>query len=123
MSDHYDRNGKPMDLMTWAREFQKGNRHIGLTIIMNRTLEPEGVRVSTVWLGLDHSFGEGPPLIFETMVFGGEHDQYTERYSTEAQARQGHKRIVAAVRRGEEPEGGIPTDLGPVLDEAKDADP
>jgi hypothetical protein len=25
--------------------------------------------VSTVWLGLDHSFGHGPPLIFETMVF------------------------------------------------------
>jgi hypothetical protein len=29
----------------------------------------EGVRVSTAWLGLDHSFLVGPPVIFETMVF------------------------------------------------------
>ncbi|WP_166903861.1 hypothetical protein [Mycobacterium sp. DL440] len=33
------------------------------------------VVVSTVWLGLNHSFtDDGPPIIFETMVFGGVHD-------------------------------------------------
>lgn len=53
------------------------------------------VEVSTVWLGLDHSFGDGPPLIFETMVFGGPHDQYCERWPTKEAAQAGHDRIVA----------------------------
>lgn len=56
--------------------------------------------VSTVWLGLDHSYprGEGPPIIFETMVFlydsGLGHDYDMERYSTEEDAIQGHRRMV-----------------------------
>ena len=62
------------------------------------------MRVSTVWLGIDHQFGNGPPLIFETMTFRGTHalgDQ--ERYSTEAQAIEGHRRMVelVACRHGE----------------------
>ena len=32
--------------------------------------------VSTVWLGIDLGYwGWGPPIIFETMIFGGEHRQ------------------------------------------------
>jgi hypothetical protein len=50
------------------------------------------VYVSTVFLGLDHSFGEGPPQLFETMIFGGEHDEYQERYSTWDEAEAGHKK-------------------------------
>ena len=57
------------------------------------------VTVSTVWLGMDHSFGDGPPLIFETMVFGGELDQECDRYTTEEQAQQGHAAMVARVQR------------------------
>jgi hypothetical protein len=60
--------------------------------------------VSTVWLGLDHRFrGDGPPLIFETMVFaGGEADADmsgldTRRWSTEEEARRGHEEIVLLV--------------------------
>jgi hypothetical protein len=59
--------------------------------------------VSTVLLVIDHNFGEGPPLIFETMVFGGPHDEWMERYSTEAEAKAGHDRVVAALREGREP--------------------
>ena len=53
--------------------------------------------VSTVWLGLDHGFGMGgPPLIFETMIFGdhGVSDHGQWRYSTEQAARQGHAEAV-----------------------------
>jgi hypothetical protein len=32
---------------------------------------PDGSYLSTVWLGLDHNHGLGPPLIFETMRFAG----------------------------------------------------
>lgn len=50
--------------------------------------------VSTVWLGVDHSFGEGIPLIFETMVFaeGDSMDLDCRRYATEEQARGGTSR-------------------------------
>lgn len=48
------------------------------------------VNVSTVFLGLDHSFG-GTPVLFETMIFGGEHDQYQERYCTWDEAEKGHQ--------------------------------
>lgn len=54
---------------------------------------PFGARVSTVWLGLDHGFGNAKPLIFETMVFDRHgHDVYQARYSTEEEARIGHER-------------------------------
>lgn len=49
--------------------------------------------VSTVFLGLDHSFGEGPPLLWETMVFAGDfHEQYMDRYSSEKDALEGHEK-------------------------------
>lgn len=56
-------------------------------------------RVSTVFLVINHQFGDGPPLLFETMVFGPEtwHDDYCERYSTEAQAVAGHDQALAYV--------------------------
>jgi hypothetical protein len=51
--------------------------------------------VSTVFLGFDHRLiGAGEPILFETMIFGGDHDCYQERYETEAQAVAGHRRIV-----------------------------
>jgi hypothetical protein len=49
------------------------------------------VSVSTVFLGMDHSFGGGSPVLFETMIFGGEHDQYQERYCTWDEAEKGHQ--------------------------------
>ena len=69
--------------------------------------------VSTVWLGLDHNYMEnGPPLIFETMVFtnsawnADREDPDREllleldcmRYSTETEAWQGHREIVTLIR-------------------------
>lgn len=56
------------------------------------------VRVSTVCLGLDHSFGEGEPLWFETMVFGGPLDQEQDRYSTWDEAVKGHEAMVAKAK-------------------------
>ena len=94
MSDHYilDRhNVVATDLMTWARWFEKAERRVDRTEIGE-------VFISTVFLGLDHSFGEGPPLLFETMVFGGPLDQDMERYSTWDEAVAGHKAMVARVR-------------------------
>ena len=55
--------------------------------------------MSTVWLGIDHAWGGGPPVIFETMVFaeGSSLDEDCHRYCTEAEAKQGHTASVATV--------------------------
>ena len=76
------------NVLQWAMWFKKANRHI------DKTIKGE-VEVSTVFLGLDHSFGDGAPLLFETMIFGGEHDQYQERYATWEEAEAGHKKACA----------------------------
>jgi hypothetical protein len=55
----------------------------------------DGIRVSTVFLGLDHSFGNGPPVLWETMVFGADGDeQHCERYTSFEAAVTGHERNV-----------------------------
>ncbi|MES2360001.1 MAG: hypothetical protein V4529_16800 [Gemmatimonadota bacterium] len=94
MSDKYvlDAVGEPMrcaDLMEWARWFETADsaRRIAETNVGD-------VRVSTVFLGLDHSWGSGPPLLFETMIFGGAHDEEQWRYSTRAEAVAGHAAAV-----------------------------
>lgn len=56
------------------------------------------ISVSTVFLGFDHNWGDGPPILFETMVFGGDHGGYEWRYSTWDEAVDGHNRVVAAVK-------------------------
>ena len=59
----------------------------------------EDILVSTVFLGIDHGWDdETPPHIFETMIFGGEHDEYQARYSTLAEARAGHLQACRMVK-------------------------
>lgn len=54
-----------------------------------------GVLVSTVFLFIDHNhFNVGPPLVFETMIFGGKHDQYQTRCSTWEDAVKMHQKGV-----------------------------
>lgn len=59
-----------------------------------------GVTVSTVFLGLDHGFGEtAQPVVFETMVFGGPDDEYQERCCTYAEAEAMHERACQTAFR------------------------
>jgi hypothetical protein len=46
----------------------------------------------TVFIGRDHPFSEGPPILFETVVAGGDRDKIIERYSTIEEARTGPRR-------------------------------
>ena len=81
------------DINELANVYDNPNRIVAQTVIS------KGIHVSTVFLGLDHSFGEGPPLVFETMIFGGELDQYQERYSTYQQAEAGHLKACREARK------------------------
>ena len=92
MSMYFDYEGQPIDLMEWARLMEDHHtRQIAHT-------EVGETRISTVWLGLDHSFFGGPPQIFETMIFGGPCDQDQWRYSTKELALAGHQLAVDLVR-------------------------
>lgn len=58
-----------------------------------------GVSVSTVFLGFDHRMsGRGPPMLWETMIFGGRHNDYQKRYSSKAAALQGHNAALALAK-------------------------
>lgn len=54
-----------------------------------------GGYVSTVFLGLDHSFTDDEtPVLWETMIFGGPHDMYQDRYTSREDAVAGHAKAV-----------------------------
>lgn len=81
------------DMREWAHWFERTDRHIAATEVA------EGVRVSTVFLGVDHGWGDTAPVLFETMVFGGLLDGEIERYTTYHAAEQGHEAMIERVRQ------------------------
>ena len=92
--NYFDRAGQPITSTEWSRLLSADLE--ACSIARNDFAGPDGpVRVSTMWLGLDHSFDDGPPLIFKTMISGGWLDGEMVRYSTEADARAGHAELLA----------------------------
>ena len=93
-----DSEGNPVeepDLVKWALWYeQDGNR------ILARD-EVGGSVVSTIFLGLDYKYlgGEGPPILWETMVFRG--PKYQCRYTSRRAALAGHREAVEMLRRGQ----------------------
>lgn len=80
--------------------------HLGVRYGRTETV----VHVSTVFLSLDHAYHvgteKGPPLLFETMVFGlPDGGEYQERYSTWEEAEAGHKETVRRLKTGESLDG------------------
>ena len=97
--DHYyilNDSGEPVpahDITTWGKWHKTAKRHVAEDHL------PGGVRVSTVFLGIDHRFGmEGPPVLWETMIFGGPHGGYQERYTSKADAIAGHLEALRLAR-------------------------
>ena len=81
------------DLLEWVHWFENfSNRQVQLTNVGD-------IRISTVFLSIDHNFSKmGPPLLFESMVFGGALDEAQERYATWDEATAGHERLVKQVK-------------------------
>ena len=93
---YFDMEGIPITLRQWSDAMAISARDL-------RVIRSEYIGsyfISTVWLGLDHSFDSGPPLIFETMIFdkSGNPDSwsdiYMDRYPTKAEALEGHLKAV-----------------------------
>lgn len=101
-SDWYILQGRdvvPADSATWSQWIR--------TYRENKIVRQEAVGdrfVSTVFLGLDHQYGDGPPLVFETMVFESK-DDFTDIYgcrcSTYDEAEAMHEKACVWVRDGE----------------------
>ncbi len=81
------------DLLRWADWFE---RHFPCNVA--RTVLPNGILVSTIFLAIDHSFGEGMPHLFETAVFLDRsygHRLGQERYPHWPAAAAGHIKLAA----------------------------
>lgn len=91
----YDLDHNPIGVEQFGAVMADPRRHIARDVVGDW-------RVSTVFLGVDHGFGESDPLLYETMVFGAESwdDRYLRRYSTRAAAERGHADTVALIRAG-----------------------
>ena len=103
MLDFYILKGKiPVicpDMESWSKWMSEVDRHVKKEYIGDYW-------VSTVFLGIDHNWGAGNPILFETMVFdngrsetllgGSEYhptiDNYFQRYSTWEQAEDAFQR-------------------------------
>lgn len=83
--------------------FSGPTKHIGDTIINDQ-------RVSTVFLFFDHGLNFGTPtepsepVLFESMIFGGQHDEYQRRYCTYNEALEGHNNLVKALEEERHPD-------------------
>ena len=92
-----DEDHKPVvvDALVWGKWFgDHRKRRVAYTKVGERF-------VSTVFLGLDHNYDdEGPPILFETMIFEGDDGGDMWRYATWEEAEKGHAEAVAKVKAG-----------------------
>jgi len=95
------------DLFVWAAWLERASRDRSRVVAQDRD-ERAGagdVLVSTVFLGLDHNFsGEGPPILWETMILGGPHDQLQWRYCSREAAMVGHQHACRIANGHEDPD-------------------
>ena len=79
------------DGLAWGNWFEKADRRVARDVIGD-------VEVSTVFLGIDHSWDDERPLLFETMIFGGKYDEDQDRCATWEEAEAMHARACDRVR-------------------------
>jgi hypothetical protein len=98
-----DNNHKPVpaDVMV-AAKWREDNPNIKRVAYDElKDLNGDDVRISTVFLGLDHAWDSDIPTLWETMIFGGENDQaYQERYTSYEQAIEGHQKAINFIKKG-----------------------
>ncbi len=99
-----DENHDPVptdDILVWGRFFEDR--------FLDRLVAQETIGstfLSTVFLGIDHNWGVGRPILFETMAFpipapgqfASQEAEVVERWSTWAEAEAGHKMLASSMR-------------------------
>ena len=96
-----DANGEPQrcdDIDTWGRWHEAAWKDRSIVVAHDKDESGENtILISTVFLGLDHAFGSGPPILWETLVFGGLLDGEMNRYASRDAAFRGHQEMCARV--------------------------
>ena len=100
MGFHYildeNKNPVPCDLITWAETFENPNNRLVRAETIN------GLRISTMFLGMDHSFDEDEVHLFETMVFDEKGESVEmDRCDTWDNAIKMHETMVERVKSGD----------------------
>lgn len=94
------------DLLEWGRWYETADRVVDETFVQH-PVSGVVIRISTVFLGLDLAFRPAEPLLFETMAFAEPEEMelfgdlklmpkalsYQRRYSTWAEAVEGHQQV------------------------------
>jgi hypothetical protein len=92
----YGLDGRPIDAQTaelLMHSYQR--RRVGEDTVQTG----DGpVRVVTSFMVSDYAFGGGPPLLWETLIDGGPLDGRLLRWGTRADAEEGHRGLVEAMR-------------------------
>jgi hypothetical protein len=91
----YDKDGLAVSMQSWATL-----RETDSYVVLKQEDAKDGSWVSTVWIGIDHSFGGKKPLIFETMVFPSRDNldpTDCRRYPTKKEALAGHSEIMKSI--------------------------
>lgn len=95
---HYmlDANGNVItteDLFEWGIWLETADEQRRVAQDRDEGPDAQDIWVSTVFTGLDYNFfDDGPPILWETMVFGGPLDGKQERYASREAALLGHQR-------------------------------
>lgn len=107
----FNRDGEPITVEEWGELRESDSEYFRVAEDNLEAVSFDGewysmLWVSTVWLGINHNYGDGPPLIFETMVFvqedmGGEIG--CMRYATDIEALEGHRATVACLQASQRP--------------------
>ena len=88
---YFDKEGQPITLESWVKLAQD----LSYKRIAHDEL-PNGKTVSTVWLGINHSFRDTGLAIFETMIFP--ECEYCKRYATLEEAKAGHLKALEVAK-------------------------
>jgi hypothetical protein len=97
-----DRQGEPIPMLVSEALLTDDDYRVVKQDVF--VVDDQPVMVSTVWLGLDMSFGlGGPPKIFETMIFSADAksvllNEMQWRWSTEEEALEGHAEACRLVQ-------------------------
>ena len=96
LEEHTPRAVDLADYIEWtkvAKQEGRDHRRVALSEVR------PSVFVSTVFLGLDHGFGD-VPILFETMIYDDDGFwDYQNRYMSWEQAELGHEQAVDSVRK------------------------
>lgn len=87
------------NIIDWAHWMSTHERRVMLTKFESTDKNDKEILISTVFLGVDHNFGNGPPILWETMIFPDDKWRYQRRHTSRYEAVIAHEEAQAFVEK------------------------